>query len=62
MKNLDLEIAERTKLEEELATLQVTADAATEQNEVRFCFFLFIKKVRTHLLTVNLKPLWKTES
>ncbi|KAK7597678.1 hypothetical protein V9T40_009903 [Parthenolecanium corni] len=33
MKNLDLEIAERTKLEEELATLQVTADAATEQNE-----------------------------
>lgn len=43
MKNLDLEIAERTKLEEELATLQVTADAATEQNEVCFCFFLFIK-------------------
>lgn len=35
MKNLDFEIAERTKLEEELATLQATADAATEQNEVR---------------------------
>ena len=35
MKNIDFEITERTKLEEELATLQITADAATEQNEVK---------------------------
>lgn len=48
MKNLDLEIAERTKLEEELATLQATADAATEQNEVR----LF--DIQTCLITVTL--------
>lgn len=48
MKNLDLEIAERTKLEEELATLQATADAATEQNEVR----LF--DVQTYLFVFNL--------
>lgn len=35
VKNIDFEIAERTKLEEELATLQATADAANEQNEVK---------------------------
>ncbi|XP_065226702.1 huntingtin-interacting protein 1 isoform X2 [Planococcus citri] len=37
VKNIDVEIAERTKLEEELATLQATADAATEQNEELMC-------------------------
>lgn len=39
VKNIDFEIAERTKLEEELATLQATADAASEQNEVNVFLF-----------------------
>ncbi|XKL68500.1 hypothetical protein PGB90_003991 [Kerria lacca] len=37
VKNIEFEIAERTKLEEELATLQATADAANEQNEALVC-------------------------
>lgn len=33
VKNIDLEVDHRSKLEEELSTLQTTAEAATEQNE-----------------------------